>query len=429
MRALASLRPGEPLSRRVQAAYQLCDGQMPEGFDADVDFRRLYEYVTGPRPTRQFRGRVSGGREILANLSIVNLLARHGQSDLASACLRKLAEMGEVKAIFYLAEQELDGGRADTAMDLFQSVFKTVADQGRTSGRLGSADEVALAVKALIGSWTIARRSGDEQLSAELQRQIRLSLCSPSTRLRSTVADYLGQRGESLLAMEAYEVLLPMTVFGTQEKTGLYDVARAYSLIARKTNAAEAARWFDLAVGGTLDSMNFRPGAYVTLPLYVQRWAIEDAIQRQDTDEVQRRLTRILKLDPLDIDFAERLLPEMRKAGMDHLADQALDQIIDQGVRYTRLFPFDAMTCNNLAWVAAMNGKRLDEALRLSQLAVYVEPDSAIYRDTLAEVLFLLGRKEEALQVEQGCLLDDPTQWHLHQQIQKYSQAIEDDRA
>jgi hypothetical protein len=87
------------------------------------------------------------------------------------------------------------------------------------------------------------------------------------------------------------------------------------------------------------------------------------------------------------------------------------------------------MTCNNLAWVAAMNERRLDDALELSELAVYVEPESAIYRDTLAEVLFLLDRKTEALQVEQGCLLDDPTQWHLHQQIQKYSDAIENDEA
>ena len=31
---------------------------------------------------------------------------------------------------------------------------------------------------------------------------------------------------------------------------------------------------------------------------------------------------------------------------------------------------------------------------------------------------------EEALQIEQACLLDDPTQWHLHEQIEKYSQAI-----
>jgi hypothetical protein len=39
-------------------------------------------------------------------------------------------------------------------------------------------------------------------------------------------------------------------------------------------------------------------------------------------------------------------------------------------------------------------------------------------------VLFQLGRKEEALQIEEGCVLDDPGQWHLHEQIEKYRAAI-----
>ncbi len=337
-----------------------------------------------------------------------------------------MAQSGDVEALFHLAEQELDRGRSATALSLFKSVFDAITDQGRRGGRLGSHD-VALAVKALIGSWTIARRSGDDQRSEELMREIRLTLCSPSTDLRSAIADYLGERGEALLAMEAYEVLLPMTLFGNQESTGLYDVARSYSLLARKTNPTEAARWFDLAVGGTLDSVNYRPGAYITLPLYVRRWSIEAAIGRKYAEEVQHHLQRILKLDPMDIDFAERLLPEMRKAGMDELADQALNEIVDRGLDYTEAFPFDAMSSNNLAWVAAMNEQRLIDALELAQRAVYAEPDSAIYRDTLAEVLFLLDRKVEALQVEQACLLDDPSQWHLHEQVKKYQTAVEND--
>jgi tetratricopeptide (TPR) repeat protein len=133
---------------------------------------------------------------------------------------------------------------------------------------------------------------------------------------------------------------------------------------------------------------------------------------------------RILRLDPLDIDSAERLLPELRKAGMGVLADEAFEKIMDRGIEHAAEFPCDATSCNNVAWVAAMNRQRLDEALVLSERAVYLEPDSAIYRDTLAEVLFQLGRKQEALEVEESCLLDDPSQWHLHQQIEKYRAAI-----
>ena len=70
-----------------------------------------------------------------------------------------------------------------------------------------------------------------------------------------------------------------------------------------------------------------------------------------------------------------------------------------------------------------MNGQHLETALNLSEQAVYQEPDSAVYRDTLAEILFRLGRIEEALKVEEACLLDDSTDWHIHQQVDKYREA------
>ena len=424
VQALATLMPGATLKQRVGAAAELFRGELPEQFDPATGFDRLYDFVTSPRPTQSLRGRVLGRQGILANLNIVLLFARHGEAGLATQCLQKLIQTSDVSALFFMAEQELEGGRTDTAEALFEAVFESVTEQTRVSGRFGGADDVTLAVKAKIGLWVIARRNGDELESQELEREIRLALCSPSTRLRSSVAEYLGEQEETPFAMDVFARVLPMALLGNDEQTGLYDVARSYAPLAKKTQPEEAARWFDLAVGGSLDSIDFRPGAYITLPLFVRRWAIEAAIEREDVVEVQRHVERILQLDPLDIDFAERLLPQMRTRGMGELADQTLDRILDRGLAYGRRFPFDAMTCNNLAWVAAMNQRRLEEALELARLAVSAEPESAIYRDTLAEVLFLLGRQREALQVEHGCLLDDPGQWHLHEQIEKYSRSM-----
>lgn len=424
LQGLVTAMPGRKLKERVKAAAQLLSGEIPTGFDRESGFSTLFRYVTGPRPTNSFRGQIVTGSEVLANQNIARMFAGHGEVEYATLCLQELADRGDIKAMFHLAEQELDGGRLEEASRLFQSIIDTVSRQGRSTRRSVSIDDVGLAVKAMIGSWVAARRSGDQQTAVSLEHEVRLVLCTPSTRLRNTIAEYLGERGESLLALQVYEALLPMTVFGNEEQTELYDVARSYALLARKTNTAEAARWFDLAVGGTLDSMNFRPGAYITLPLYAARWSLEAAIELQDRYEIERQLQRILKLDSMDIDFAERLLPELREIGMDDLADQTLDKVVDRGMEYCWMFPFDAMTCNNLAWAAAMNSRRLEDALWLSERAVYAEPESAIYRDTLAEVLFLLGRTEEALQVERGCVLDDPGQWHLHQQIDKYEAAL-----
>ena len=87
-------------------------------------------------------------------------------------------------------------------------------------------------------------------------------------------------------------------------------------------------------------------------------------------------------------------------------------------------FRTDATALNNIAWTAAMNQRRLSEALELSELAVTLEPDSVVYRDTLAEVLHLLGRNKEALAIETACLLDEPDEWHLYEQIEKYQKHL-----
>ena len=46
MEAMARLMPGVSLDRRVRSTYQLCEGEIPEGFDRDVGFKSLYDYVT-----------------------------------------------------------------------------------------------------------------------------------------------------------------------------------------------------------------------------------------------------------------------------------------------------------------------------------------------------------------------------------------------
>jgi hypothetical protein len=102
------------------------------------------------------------------------------------------------------------------------------------------------------------------------------------------------------------------------------------------------------------------------------------------------------------------------------LAKSSLDRVLENGQTHLDAFPLDAGVSNNLAWVAAKSDRALPSALIWSRLAVDRFPDSTVYRDTLAEVLFHLDRPREALRIEQDCLLDDPGQWHLHEQIERF---------
>jgi predicted Zn-dependent protease len=91
-----------------------------------------------------------------------------------------------------------------------------------------------------------------------------------------------------------------------------------------------------------------------------------------------------------------------------------------------RRFPLDVVTANNLAWVLALSDHRLEDALALSWRAVYLSPDSTVYRDTLAEILFRLGRVNEATTVARACLIDEPAEWHVHEQIRRFEAAAND---
>ncbi len=425
MEAIRKQLPREPFARRLRIVCQLLQGTPPKGFSLDTDLKRLFDRLTiGKRQIQQLGGRAVLGPRLRLNLNMAEMFSGLGRADLASMCLQQLVENGDVEATLQIAESELDGGSAETADKLYQAVWSRVEGQGPSRRFQIPRDDVNLAAKALVGQWIVAKRTDDIPRRNKLLRQLQLTLCSPSTETRDALAGYLGDRGELDLALDAYLSLLPMTAFGTPEATGLYQVAWRYSRLAKDVDIHQAARWYDLAAGGTLESTDYRSEAYITLPLDVRRWTLEAAIDRDDAVAAKQHIERILQLDPIDIDMAERLLPEMREAGMSSLADEAFAMIMDRGMEHTQAFPFDATSCNNLAWVAAMNGKKLDDALKLAERAVYVEPDSAIYRDTLAEVLFQLDRKREALQVEESCVLDDPSQWHLHQQIKKYREAL-----
>ena len=121
--------------------------------------------------------------------------------------------------------------------------------------------------------------------------------------------------------------------------------------------------------------------------------------------------------------MGEDQLVALRERGEEAIADRVLAQVLENGAKYIAENPRDANALNNLAWVAARNGRHYDRALAWSRRAVFLEPDSTSYRDTLAEVLFRMGRVDAAIEVEQQCLRDEPDDWHLHEQIQRFSQS------
>ena len=421
--AFAEANPDATLGENLAQAVELfmaSDSELVGDRVHETQFLKIFTYLfKDPTPEQNVEVLARNKKSPRLNLDFVKLFRKHGQTRFAELCLSELMSRGDREAILMWAQWSADAGRVEEAEDAYLELSRTSESESGQSSQLQVKSDL-LPVQARIGLWRLAKLRQDDQTASQLLQGIRFALCSPNLSARNELGEYLADTAESELALAVFENLLPVVALGQRGSLGLYDVARRYAPLIQKSQPQSAAKWFDLALNQTLFDVDFRAGAYVTLPMFVHRWALEAEIRDENRDRIQLRLSRMLQLDAMDIDFAERLLPMMREIGMETDAKNVLDEIIDQGIAHAARFPFDAMTANNVAWVAAVNRQRLEDALVLSKVSVRAEPESPVYRDTLAEVLFQLERPEEALQIEEACLLDDPTQWHLHEQCSKY---------
>jgi tetratricopeptide (TPR) repeat protein len=96
-----------------------------------------------------------------------------------------------------------------------------------------------------------------------------------------------------------------------------------------------------------------------------------------------------------------------------HRVGQALERIL-------AMKDADAGTLNALAWFCATAGMHLEESLEAARRAVDQEPENTGILDTLAEVLFRLGRKKEALATIERALAIEPEDSYLQDQRDRF---------
>jgi uncharacterized Ntn-hydrolase superfamily protein len=80
----------------------------------------------------------------------------------------------------------------------------------------------------------------------------------------------------------------------------------------------------------------------------------------------------------------------------------------------------DAGALNALAWYCATSDMYLEESLQAAERASELEPENSGILDTLAEVLFRLGRNKEAIEVIDRALAIDPEDEYLQAQKKKF---------
>jgi tetratricopeptide (TPR) repeat protein len=414
------------LTDRALATMDLFEGRIPQGFDPDKDFKRLVESLRAPTRRERLAGTQLKGD---SSLIIVRLLQRHQQYDLAEKFLEQMLSEGDYLANLQLADRYLRSGSADSALQQFQYVIN--ADSPLT--------HISLAdwIRAVVGEAVALDRLGVDDLSRKSWEQVDWVSLSPDPDVRIELANELAETDHQQTILTSLYRVAVVSCFDTQstnsEPLRLYLIADAFDTL-RKSDAISAeqksvacmnaAWWYPLAIDA-VDHQAFQIKWLLGFSYRSAAARLESAILLQDEGLASRTIDHLLAIQPLDILFAENTVPKLKEAGWEELAVKSLDRVLENGQTHLDAFPLDAGVSNNLAWVAAKSDRSLSSALKWSRFAVDRFPDSTIYRDTLAEVLFHLDRRAEALRIEQDCLLDDPGQWHLHEQIERFQ--VEED--
>jgi Tfp pilus assembly protein PilF len=403
--ALGKIQPGDSVITRGKTLADLLAGKLPIGWHRRGDPDRLAAAIEELR---------SAGPD--SNHEIDRLVSRVfeelGREDLASGA-RELGNYDYSESIKALIKR---GGYSE-ALGLLENLLET-------DGEATAANYVSFCI-ALRGANRRDEADELEQLlqSVPLEYQEHLQLALAYQEFNATDS-------AELHLQRAWEMTLP----GSRQSAFIAEQALGRFYVKQD---AKGAPWatrglFSYLViddtrtdgreSGATGNRQLRSIAFLALKSALGLGAV--GLEANDPVKTRKWLVQAHRLSPHAIDSAQDITPRLRAQGHAEVADHLVNLVADAFERHLKVFPYDPTVLNNYAWILALNDQRLDRALELSEKAVRLVPDSAAYRDTLAEVLMRMGRPAEAARIERECLLDTPDDWNLHQQIRRFELAL-----
>lgn len=144
-----------------------------------------------------------------------------------------------------------------------------------------------------------------------------------------------------------------------------------------------------------------------------------DSVYRKDAPGVTKWLEAAARLEAGHIQIPIDIIPEADKNFDKATVDVWFDLFWNKMKQQIKEFPNDAMTLNNIAWMASQCNRRLDEAIVLSRRAVELRPDPT-YMDTLADLEFRVGNVEKAIELSQKCRDSEPRDEQHKKQLRRF---------
>lgn len=361
------------------------------------------------------------------------LLTLAGEVDVMTKEMRPDAQTRQLQAVGEVGLKAGDETLAQTFFEKAAALGKSPAPLVRWGDHLAEKKKWAEAAEVYANAWEKDRRqplalflrgwalvqAGQKKDGATLMEQSHWLPLGDDT-LRAEFARALAMRGQPAASKRERELLLktcPPASFQAGEVQRLAGID-AYS----EGQYLEAARRHELAMLRCLRTyVSFiETGAYVGVPHFIHRLRARGLVEAGKLDEAAVDIDWCLAAMPGNIDLAIRLVPALEKKGNKKEADALYQRMRTFKQGLLKEYPESAGLHNSLAWLAGCCRRDLEDGLGHAEKAVKLEPTLAGHRDTLAEVLFQLGKKEEAVSHIKKCIEMEPKREYYKKQLKRY---------
>lgn len=240
-------------------------------------------------------------------------------------------------------------------------------------------------------------------------------------RRRLALADALRRRGLKDEAIREWELVLALGPF---DDSATNDAAQQLgNAISGRDDLRCVSLWERLTV--SLMAGNrfiIRPEGYLQLRHVVNKVRARGLLTAGKVDEAIEPVRLALAAQPDEIELAIELCPRLEAAGRKDVADEIFNGNYAANEAVLADFPRSWQHHNALAWLSARCQRRLDDALAHAKEATRLAPTSAACQDTLAEVHFQRGEKEQAIAAAKRTLVLSPGDKFFQSQLKRFSE-------
>jgi tetratricopeptide (TPR) repeat protein len=392
-------------------------------------YGRLRDLMEGKASARELETLIKAAEGGGLPLSIVrplvvwvvlgNAASRCNQDKLAERCWR---QSGSAAGVFRRADLLARQKRWEEAAKLYAEACLRAAKEGLDGA--GSWIDAYPAPLGLYLSGHALTQAGQKGQGDERMRQAHL-LPLGNSALRFYFAGALARRGFQDAAHREYDLLRVLGEPCLKEFDSFYTSEAVRDLatraLARKewlagTDAYERHFLRGLHPGIALS----RAGAAVGVPATLHRWRARGLLQAGKVDDALREAAVTTAYLPGGVNLAIDLVPDLERKGRKKEAGQLFTDALALHEGLIRDYPRAAVMYNQAAWLCACCKRDLAKGLAHARKAVALDPARPAYHDTLAEVLFQLGKQKEAVEAQKKAIALDPKRTYYRKQLKRF---------